>query len=145
MGWLAGAFCLGLLGISLLVGVGKWWKTPLSGFCFLVSSSLNKLCLSGPMHFLAFPVLSHVSPLWEVREQGGYRISICCLGLSHYKVHYHSNISFCICNDVILNMISEETHHLQLCHYLSIHVGISSPKLDLEKQLYSFMLVGEGS
>lgn len=67
MGWLAGACYLGLLGISLLVGVGEWWKTLLSSFS--VSSLLNKLCLSGSIHFLAFPVLSCASPLREVREQ----------------------------------------------------------------------------
>lgn len=56
-------------GVSLLVGVGEWWKTLLGGFSASVSSLLNKLCLSGPIHFLAFPVLSHVSPLWVVSEQ----------------------------------------------------------------------------
>lgn len=70
MGWLEGAYCLGLLGIILFEGVGEWWKTPLGGFSSLVSSSLNKLCLSGPIHFLAFPVFSHVSPLWQLSEQG---------------------------------------------------------------------------
>lgn len=72
MGWLEGACCLGLLGISLLVGVGEWWRTlkQFGGFSSSVLSSLNKLCLSGPIHFLAFPVLSHVSQQWEVSEQG---------------------------------------------------------------------------
>lgn len=71
MGWLVeGASCLPLLCMSLFVGVREWWKTPFGGFSSLVSSSLNKLCLSVPIHFLAFPVFSHVSPLWQLSEQG---------------------------------------------------------------------------
>lgn len=67
-GWLEGAYCLGTAGASVclwgLVSGGKHYLVV-----FLLQCPLNKLCLSGPMHFLAFPVLSHVSPLWVVSEQ----------------------------------------------------------------------------
>lgn len=62
MDWLEGACCLGLLGISLLVGAAEWWKTPLGGFSSSVSSSQVKLCFPCSSCFL--PCLTIVGGEW---------------------------------------------------------------------------------
>lgn len=112
MGWLEGACCLGFLGISLFVGVGEWWKTALGGLSSSVYSLLNKLCLFNPYIALLF-LFSPMSHRCGSCVSRGCKISICCLGLSHCRVHNFSNISFCICNDAILNMVFKgTTHHL---------------------------------
>lgn len=145
---------------------GDWWvgwKVPIAWDCW-ASFCLWELVSGGKHHLVVFLLwfplcwincvyldpyisllflfspMSHRCGSWVSR---GCKISICCLGLSHYRVHNHSNISFCICNYVFLNMVFKETSHcLSVWHYLNIHVGISSPKLDLEKQLYCLVIKG---
>lgn len=112
-GWLEGAYCLGTAGASVclwgLVSGGKHHlvffllQFPLRWInCVYLDPYVSLLFLFSPMsHHCGRGVSRHC------------KISICCLGLSHHRVLNHSAISFCIRNDVILNMVPEETtHHL---------------------------------
>lgn len=131
-GWLEGAYCLGTAGTCLLLG--HCWKVPIAWALLGHQSALWGLVSGGKYHLVVFllqfplrwincvyldPYVSLLflfSPMSHHCGRGVSRhckISICCLGLSHHRVLNHSAISFCIRNDVILNMVPEETtHHL---------------------------------
>lgn len=77
---LGGSYCLETGWSSIcLWEVVSGSKTPLGVFplFFTFLFPLTKLSLSGPMHFLAFPVLSHVSHCYRggggMSEQGAVR------------------------------------------------------------------------
>lgn len=106
---------------------GDWWvgwQVPVTWDCW-ASVCLWELVSGGKHYFVVFqfPLCwincvyldPHISLLFLFSPMPHHcgskisKISICCLGLSHYRVHNHSNISFFISSDVILNMIPEET------------------------------------